>query len=58
VTQGSVPTSAQVQTLDFIQNLDIDARTVYLHLKTISLLNIRLEKVVVCACACTPTETS
>lgn len=58
VAQGSVPTSDEVQTLDSAQNLDIDTRAIYLWLKTISLLNIRVEKVVVCAYACTPTETS
>lgn len=58
LAQGSVPTSDQVQTTDFVQNLDIDTRAVYLRLKTISLLNIKLEKVVVYAYACTPPEKS
>lgn len=58
VAQGSVPTSDQVQTPDFVQKLDIDTRAIYLCFETISLLNIRLEKEVVCAYACTLTETS
>lgn len=54
------PSSEQVQTqdfrnLDFIQRLDTD---IYVCLKTISFLDISLEKVVFFVDACTPTETS